>query len=97
MPLTMITQKRMKLDWNEQCEESFQTLKDKLTTIPVLAMPNGLGGFMVYTNTSRNGLGCVLMQHGKVIAYGSRQLKNYEQNYSTHDLELAVMVFALKI
>ncbi|XP_052193963.1 uncharacterized protein LOC127802285 [Diospyros lotus] len=96
-PLTKLTQKGVKFDWSKQCEESFQTLKDKLTTAPVLAMPNGSGGFMIYTNASRNGLGCVLMQHGRVIAYGSRQLKTHERNYPTHDLELAIVVFALKI
>ena len=52
---------------------------------------------MIYSDASCKGLGCVLMQHGKVVAYASRQLKNYEQNYRTHDLELAVVVFALKI
>ncbi|XP_052172133.1 uncharacterized protein LOC127788051 [Diospyros lotus] len=87
-PLTKLTQKGVKFDWSERCEESFQTLKDKLITTPVLAMPNGSGGFMVFTDASRNGLGCVLMQHGRVIAYGSRQLKNHERNYPTHDLEL---------
>ena len=56
-----------------------------------------MGGFVIYSNASRKGLGCVLMQHGKVIAYASRQLKSYEQNYPTHDLELAAVVFALKI
>ncbi|XP_052184353.1 uncharacterized protein LOC127796310 [Diospyros lotus] len=76
-PLTKLTQKGVKFDWSERCEESFQKLKDKLTTAPVLAMQNGSGGFMVYTDASRNGLGCVLMQHGRVIPPGSRQLKNH--------------------
>jgi len=63
----------------------------------VLTLPEGIDGFVVYCDASRIGLGCVLMQHGKVIAYASRQLKNHEKNYPTHDLELAVVVFALKI
>ena len=67
-----------------------------ITTL-VLTIPSNLGGFVVYCDASRKGLGCVLMQHGKVIAYVSCQLKSYEQNYPTHDLELATVVFALKI
>ena len=63
----------------------------------MLVFPSGSGGFAVYCDSSRVGLGCVLMQHGKVIAYASRQLKKHEQNYPTHDLELAAVVFALKI
>ena len=63
----------------------------------VLTIPNNLEGFVIYSDASRKRLSCVLMQHGKVIAYTSRQLKNYEQNYPTHDLELAAMVFASKI
>jgi hypothetical protein len=63
----------------------------------VLTIPSSSGGFVIYSDASHKGLGCVLMQHGKVVAYASRQLKNYEQNYPTHDLELAAVVFALKI
>jgi len=96
-PLTKLTQKGVKFDWNERCETSFQMLKDKLMTAPVLPMSDRSGGYVVYTDASRNGLGCMLMQHGRVIAYGSRQLKSHEKNYPTHDLELAVVVFALKI
>ena len=66
-------------------------------TAPVLTIPSGSGGFVVYSDASKSGLGCVLMQHGKVVAYASRQLKEYEKNYPTHDLELAAVVFALKI
>ena len=65
-------------------------------TTPILT-PSGLGAFMVHSDASHQGLGCVLMQHGKVVAYASRQLKPYERNYPTHDLELAAMIFALKI
>ncbi|XP_073051252.1 uncharacterized protein [Primulina eburnea] len=72
-------------------------LKDKLTSAPILALPCGTEDFIVYTDASKMGLGAVLMQRGKVIAYASRQLKDYEKNYPTHDLELAALVFALKI
>ena len=71
-------------------------MKKCLTEKPVLPLPSGGDGFVVYTNTSKDGLGCVLMQNGKVIAYASRKLKPHEQNYPTHDLELAAVVFALK-
>ena len=63
----------------------------------MLALPSGKDGYVVYSDASRQGLGCVLMKNGRVIAYASRQLKKHEQNYPTHDLELAVVVFALKI
>lgn len=96
-PLTNLTKKNVKFNWDEACEKSFQELKSHLVTAPVLTLPSEGGGFVIYSDASRKGLGCVLMQHGKVIAYASRQLKNHEQNYPTHDLELAAMVFALKI
>ncbi|KAL0537310.1 hypothetical protein IC582_026287 [Cucumis melo] len=72
-------------------------LKQKLVSAPVLTVPDGSGGFVIYSDASKRGLGCVLMQQGKVVAYASHQLKSHEQNYPTHDLELAVVVFALKI
>ena len=96
-PMTRLLKKGVKFDWDAKCEESFQILKEKLTTSPVLTLPSEHGGFEVYADASGTGLGCVLMQHGKVIAYASRQLKNHEKNYPTHDLELAAVVFALKI
>ena len=71
-------------------------LKDLLTTTPVLTLPSGDEGFVVYCDASRVGLRCVLMQNGRVVAYASRQLKKHEQNYPTHDLEMAAVVFALK-
>nr|GFA58562.1 hypothetical protein [Tanacetum cinerariifolium] len=83
--------------WNEEREKSFEELKQRLVSAPVLTLPSGSGGFQSYSNASKKGLGCVLMQHEKVIAYASRQLKPYEVNYPTHDLELAAVVFALKI
>ncbi|TYK22124.1 ty3-gypsy retrotransposon protein [Cucumis melo var. makuwa] len=79
------------------CYRSFQELKQKLVSAPVLIVPDGSGSFVIYSDASKKGLGCILMQQGKVVAYASCQLKSHEQNYPTHDLELAVVVFALKI
>ncbi|GJS28038.1 putative reverse transcriptase domain-containing protein [Tanacetum coccineum] len=95
--LTILTQKSKTFDWGEEQELAFQTLKDKLCNAPVLALPDGLEDFVVYYDAFGIGLGCVLMQRGKVIAYASRQLKIHEKNYTTHDLELGAVVFALKI
>ncbi|GJX79713.1 putative reverse transcriptase domain-containing protein, partial [Tanacetum coccineum] len=95
--LTDLTQKSKTFDWGEEQENAFQTLKDKLCNAPVLALPDGPEDFVVYCDTSGLGLGCVLMQRGKVIAYAFRQLKTHEKNYTTHDLELVAVVFALKI
>jgi len=97
IPMTRLTRKGTKWEWTRECEESFQKLKQKLTTTPVLVLPSGTGGFVVYSDASKRGLGCVLMQHGKVIAYASRQLKPHEFNYPVHDLELAAIVFALRV
>ncbi|GKE18179.1 putative reverse transcriptase domain-containing protein, partial [Tanacetum coccineum] len=91
------SEKSKTFDWGEEQERAFQTLKDKLCNAPVLALPDGPEDFMVYCDASGLGLGCVLMQRGKVIAYASRQLKIHEKNYTTHDLELSEVVFALKI
>ncbi|XP_075080553.1 uncharacterized protein LOC142166041 [Nicotiana tabacum] len=96
-PLTRLTQKGVAFQWSNEYEESFQKLKTALTTTPILTLPTGAGGFTIYCDVSRVGLGCVLMQNGKVVAYASRQLKNHEKNYPTHDLEVAAIVFALKI
>nr|GEX60656.1 hypothetical protein [Tanacetum cinerariifolium] len=84
-------------DWGEEQELAFQTLKDKLCNVPILALLDGPEEFVVYYDASGIGLGCVLMQRGKVIAYASRQLKILENNYTAHDLELGAVVFALKI
>ena len=81
----------------DACQQSFEELKGRLTSAPVLALPNERDGFVVYSDASRQGLGCVLMQNDRVIAYASRQLKKHEENYPTHDLELAAVVFAQKI
>ncbi|KAM6587305.1 hypothetical protein CsatA_009910 [Cannabis sativa] len=97
MPLSELTRKNQRFIWSDKCEKSFQELKQRLITAPVLALPSDQEKFVVYCDASRQGLGCVLMQADKVIAYASRQLKDYEQRYPTHDLELAAVVFALKI
>ena len=96
-PLTKLTRKDVKYDWVEACQQSFEELKDRLTSAPVLALLNGRDGFVVYSDASQQGLGCVLMQNDRVIAYAFRQLKKHEENYPTHDLELAAVVFALKL
>ncbi|XP_062113714.1 uncharacterized protein LOC133825292, partial [Humulus lupulus] len=88
-PLTELTRKKTKFVWTDRCENSFKELKRRLITAPVLSLPTDNEKFVVYCDASRQGLGCVLMQAGKVIAYASRQLKEYEQRYPTHDLELA--------
>ncbi|RVW93842.1 Retrovirus-related Pol polyprotein from transposon 17.6 [Vitis vinifera] len=97
LPLTSLTQKGVKFEWSDDCECSFQELKNRLVTTPIFTIPLGSGGFVVYSDASHKGLGCVLLQHGKVVAYASRKLKSYERNYPTHDLELVAVVFAFKI
>ncbi|WVZ97463.1 hypothetical protein U9M48_043000 [Paspalum notatum var. saurae] len=96
-PMTSLTKKNAKYLWSPKCEEAFQTLKKLLTSAPVLAQPDVTKEFDVYCDASGNGLGCVLMQEGRVIAYASHQLRKHEANYPTHDLELAAVVHALKI
>ncbi|GKB84534.1 putative reverse transcriptase domain-containing protein [Tanacetum coccineum] len=95
-PLTLLTQKNKKFEWGDEQENAFQTLKDMLCDAPILALPEGPNDFVVYCDASNQGFGCVLMQRNKVIAYASRQLKIHEKNYTTHDLELGAIVFALK-
>ncbi|XP_071714943.1 uncharacterized protein [Rutidosis leptorrhynchoides] len=97
LPLTKLLRKGEKFVWTDERQKSFDELKKRLVSAPILALPSGSGGFQIYSDASKHGLGCVLMQHGKVIAYASRQLKPYEVNYPTHDLELAAVIFALKI
>ncbi|GKC00291.1 retrovirus-related pol polyprotein from transposon 17.6 [Tanacetum coccineum] len=96
-PVRKLTQKSVKLDWGEKEEAAFQLLKQKLCSAPILALPEGSENFVVYCDASHKGLGAVLMQREKVIAYASRQLKIHEKNYTTHDLELEAIVFALKM
>ena len=96
-PMTRLTRKEVKFDWDDRCDEAFQELKMRLTSAPILIVLDRGHGYTVYCDATRAGLGCVLMQSGRVVAYGSRQLKNHEQNYPTHDMELAAVVFTLKI
>ncbi|WVZ75631.1 hypothetical protein U9M48_023668 [Paspalum notatum var. saurae] len=96
-PMTSLTKKNAKYLWDPKCEEAFTSLKKSLTSAPVLAQPDVTKPFDIYCDASGNGLGCVLMQEGRVIAYASRQLKKHEANFATHNLELAAVVHALKI
>ncbi|GJY48038.1 putative reverse transcriptase domain-containing protein, partial [Tanacetum coccineum] len=93
--LTILTQKCKTFDWGEEQELAFQNLKDKLCNAPVLALPDRPEDFVVYCDASGLGLGCMLMQRGKMIEYASRQLKIHEKNYTTHDLKLGAVVFDL--
>ena len=95
--LTRLLWKGVKFEWDDKFQSSFERLKEILIEAPVLIQPTSGRDYTVYSDASRIGLGCVLMQDGKVVAYASRQLKPHEQNYPTHDLELAAVVFALKI
>ena len=96
-PLTRLLRKDVQWYWDDQYQKSFDDLKRRLTSAPVLTIPSGKGGFIVYSDALYQGLGCILMQHNKVIAYASRQLCPHEVSYPIHDLELAAVVFALKI
>ncbi|GKF16938.1 putative reverse transcriptase domain-containing protein, partial [Tanacetum coccineum] len=96
-PMMKLTQKSVKFDSGEKAEVAFQLLKQKLCSALILAFPEGSENFVVYCDASHKGLGTVLMQKEKVIAYASRQLKVYEKNYTIHDLELGAVVFALKM
>ncbi|WVZ57938.1 hypothetical protein U9M48_008266 [Paspalum notatum var. saurae] len=96
-PMTELLKDKVSFEWNDKCEKSFQCLKDKLSTTPMLTLPDLQKDFVVYCDASRQGLGCVLMQDNQVVSYASRQLRAHEENYPTHDLELAAVVHALKI
>nr|GEV54931.1 putative reverse transcriptase domain-containing protein [Tanacetum cinerariifolium] len=96
-PITKLTQKKIKFEWGDKQEAAFQLLKQNLCSAPILALPEGSEDFVAYCDVSIKGLGVVLMQRDKVISYASRQLKIHEKNYTTHDLELGAVVFALKI
>nr|GEY49329.1 putative reverse transcriptase domain-containing protein [Tanacetum cinerariifolium] len=95
--MTKLAQKGINFGWGETKENAFQLIKKKLCSAPILDLPKGSEDFVVYCDASHKGLGAVLMQREKVIAYASRKLKNHEKNYTTHDLELRSVVFALKI
>ncbi|WVZ51571.1 hypothetical protein U9M48_002704 [Paspalum notatum var. saurae] len=96
-PMTSLLEKGVPFNWTKERQAAFDELKKRLTTAPVLTLPDLTKSFTVYCDASKEGLGCVLMQEGKVIAYASRQLRKHEVNYPTHDLELAAVVHALKI
>ena len=96
-PVTSLFEKGKEFKWDAACQTCFEELKIRLTTSPVLIMPDIHKGFDVYCDASRLDLGCVLMQEGKVVAYASRKLRKHEPNYPTHDLELAAVVHTLKI
>ena len=96
-PLTKLLRKGVMFEWSNKCQNSFEQLKEMLVEAPVLTQPTSGKEYTLYSDASGFGLGCVLMQNDKVVAYASRQLKSHEQNYPTHDLELAALVFALKI
>jgi hypothetical protein len=96
-PMTLLLEKGKEFKWDEKCQDSFEQLKKRLMSPPVLVMPDLQKGFDIYCDACGQGLGCVLMQEGHVIAYASRQLRKHELNYPTHDLELAAVVHALKI
>jgi ribonuclease HI len=95
--MTSLLEKGKEFKWDEKCQDSFDLLKKRLMSPPVLVMPDLQKGFDIYCDACGQGLGCVLMQEGHVIAYASRQLRRHELNYPTHDLELAAVVHALKI
>ncbi|GJU44063.1 putative reverse transcriptase domain-containing protein [Tanacetum coccineum] len=96
-PLTKLTQKNKNYIWGEEQESAFQLLKQKLCEAPILALPEGNDDFVIYCDASLQGLGAVLMQREKVIAYASRQLKPHEENYTTHDLELGAVCLPLNL
>jgi ribonuclease HI len=96
-PIIELLKKEAKFVWGQKCEDAFHALRQHLTTTPVLAQPDNSKPFDVYCDASSTGLGCVLMQDNRVIAYASRALRPHEQNYPTHDLELAAVVHALKM
>ena len=95
--MTRLARKEVRFEWNDLGEKAFQELKKRLTSAPILIVLEKGHRCTVYCVASKAGLGCVLMQSGRVVAYGSRQLKNHEQNYPTHDMELVAIVFALNI
>jgi hypothetical protein len=96
-PITELLKTQVKFVWSPECDKAFHTLKKFLTTAPILAQPDIEKPFDVYCDASGTGIGCVLMQEGRMIAYASRQLKRHEEHYPTDDLELAAFVHALKI
>lgn len=97
VPMTKLTRKGKSFIRTYECSAAFEELKQHLITAPILKIPTGSEDMTIYSNTSGKGLDCVLIQHGHIIAYASRQLRPHEKNYPTHHFELAAVVFALKI
>jgi hypothetical protein len=95
--MTKLLEKNKAFEWTTECQASFEELKKRLTSARVLILPNLTKKYDIYCDALRRGLGCVLMQEGQVVCYASRQLRNQEENYPTHDLELATVVHGLKI
>jgi hypothetical protein len=95
--MTELLEKGKTFEWKPKCEASFQELKKRLTMTPVLTMPDMENPFSIYYDASGQGLGCVLLQHGHIVVYASRQLRKHQEKYPTYDLELAILIHALKI
>jgi hypothetical protein len=95
--MTKLLKKNKNFECTEEWQASFEELKKRLTSAPVLVLPDLTRKLDIYCDALRQGLGCVLMQEGQVVCYASRQLRKYEENYPTHDLELPAVVHALKI
>jgi ribonuclease HI len=95
--MTKLLERNKAFEWIVECQASFEEIKKRLTSALVLVLPELTKKFNIYCNASRRGLGCVLMQEGQVVYYASRQVRKHEENYPTHDLELAAVVHALKI
>jgi hypothetical protein len=96
-PMMKLLKKNKAFEWTKECQASFEELRKRLTSAPVLVLPDLAKKFNIYCDASHQGLGCVLMQEGQVLCYASRQLRKHEENYPTHDLELAAAVHTLKI
>jgi hypothetical protein len=96
-PMMKLLEKNKAFEWTKECQASFEELKKRLTSSPVLVLPDLTKKFDIYCDASRQGLRCVLIQEGQVVCYASHQLRKHEENYSTHDLELAGVVHTLKI
>ena len=96
-PITSLQKKGKKFGWIQKCEDSFKKLKTLLTITPILRIVDPNKDFIVCTDTCNDVLGGVLTQEGHVIAYESRKLKIHEKNYATCDLELAIIIHALKM
>ena len=93
--MTRLTRNEVKFECNDLCEKALQELKRRLDSASIRVVPKWGRRYTVYCDASKDGLGCVLMQFGRVVAYGSQQLKNHEQSYPTHDMELAAIMFSL--